>query len=267
MTSVAHRRQVRQRIDVAATKAHTKLIARALKIEGQAVRKATATASTPAEWSKAAVGAISTDLWIATISSLWLSDQMMNLWDTQQAVFDSDYPMNAATKKRITRYAASHGKLIAEGRRDRMATLATRFDPDMKARDRLSPSRQFRSTMRTALREEYTTVAANTATRIAWTETLQATETIRYESSRTAAERSKLRIRKVWFTMSDNRVRDSHVKVNGKSRFVDHRGWGGKPGLFTVGSDRLRHPRDPRGSPGEIVNCRCFLEMRKVRAK
>jgi hypothetical protein len=131
---------------------------------------------------------------------------------------------------------------------------------------RTDPKRTFRSTMRAALSESYGTAAGDEALRTAWTQTLQATETTRYESARTAGEGAKLRVRKVWFTQGDSRVRPAHGRANGQSRFVSHRGWGGKPGKFLVGGERLRHPRDPVGSPGNVINCRCFLEYRKVRA-
>lgn len=132
--------------------------------------------------------------------------------------------------------------------------------------DRLDPKREFRSTMRAALSEQYAVVAEHAATRIAWAENLQASEKIRYESSRVSSTRSELRIRKVWFTQGDSKVRAKHSKVNGQSRFVDHRGWGGKPGKFSVGGEMLAHPRDPNGSAGNVINCRCFLEYRRVRA-
>ncbi len=131
---------------------------------------------------------------------------------------------------------------------------------------RTDPKRTFRSAARAALNAGYAESAGDEALRLAWTETLQATETTKYESARTSSERGKTRLRKVWFTQGDSRVRDDHVKANGTSRFVNHQGWGGRPGKFLVGGEYLRHPRDPNGSPGNIINCRCFMEYRKVRA-
>lgn len=127
------------------------------------------------------------------------------------------------------------------------------------------PKRQFRSRMRAALAASYDTAAADEALRLSWQANLQASETTRYESARTSSTRSELRIRKVWFTQGDNRVRDAHAAANGQSRFVDHRGWGGRPGKFRVGGELLRYPRDPVGSPGNVINCRCFMEYRRVR--
>jgi SPP1 gp7 family putative phage head morphogenesis protein len=49
-----------------------------------------------------------------------------------------------------------------------------------------------------------------------------------------------------WITAHDERVRDSHVKINGQS--------------VKFGQDfdnGLRFPRDPNGPPEEIINCRC----------
>lgn len=133
--------------------------------------------------------------------------------------------------------------------------------------DRNRPDRTFRSVARAELAETYAATAGDEALRIAWTENLQASEKVKYESARTSSTRSKLRIRKVWFTVGDSKVRAAHQKANGQSRFVDHRGWGGAPGKFLVGGERLRHPRDPGGSPGNVINCRCFMEYRKVKPK
>lgn len=265
MASIAQRRSARLRVDQGIARASTPMIRRALRIEGRAVAAAVKGASTPAEWERAARGAISDSLWVKTLVALWLSPPMYRVWDAQQKILGTDFDMPKDVVKILTGYATDHGKATADRRRDRMTRLVsnnTKADPDP-----IAATRVFRSTMRVALREEYAAVATDTAARIAWSETLQATESVRYESSRVSVTRTKDRIRKVWFTMSDNRVRDSHQKVNGRSRFVDHRGWGGRPGKFRVGGDMLRYPRDPQGSAGETINCRCFLEYRKVRAR
>lgn len=124
------------------------------------------------------------------------------------------------------------------------------------------------TSFRSTYRKKFTALYAegkDQATNIAVTESLQATETIRYESARNSSETAKYRMRKVWFTQGDSRVRASHSAVNGQSRVVNHQGWGGRPGKFKVGGASLRYPRDPVGPPGEIINCRCFLEYRRVR--
>jgi len=52
-----------------------------------------------------------------------------------------------------------------------------------------------------------------------------------------------------WLTADDFRVRPAHAAVNGWEVEV------GKP--FLVGGEELRYPRDPKGSAGNTINCRC----------
>jgi hypothetical protein len=260
--SAASKRRERLRLDQNLARAATPSIAKTISAERRRVRAAVASASTPGEWEKAARQAVSTDAWVKAIVGLWLSPRLKPVWDAQQKILGTDYPMPPEVRKILTGYASDHGKAIADSRRDRLSRLVAR---NKKAADRYAATREFRSTMRAALSEEYATVATDAAARIAWSETLQASETVRYESSRVSATRSELRIRKVWFTQGDSKVRPKHSKANGQSRFVDHRGWGGAPGRFNVGGESLRYPRDPNGSAGNVINCRCFLEYRRVR--
>lgn len=60
--------------------------------------------------------------------------------------------------------------------------------------------------------------------------------------------------KKTWITMQDDRVRESHVEVDGMTIgiFED----------FVVGSSIMGYPRDLRNNPEpeEVVNCRCYLQ-------
>lgn len=56
---------------------------------------------------------------------------------------------------------------------------------------------------------------------------------------------------KQWLTAEDDAVRDWHREVDGKSVPLD--------ASFSVGPDQLDFPGDPRGSAGNIINCRCTL--------
>ena len=53
---------------------------------------------------------------------------------------------------------------------------------------------------------------------------------------------------KIWRTAGDNRVRDSHAKIDGEE--VD---------LYDKFSNGLKRPKDPDGRPEEIYNCRCTI--------
>lgn len=60
-----------------------------------------------------------------------------------------------------------------------------------------------------------------------------------------------------WVSRRDDRVRDTHVAVDGHELPVGER--------FTVGTDRLLFPTDPAGSPAETYGCRCRLRYAVVR--
>lgn len=255
MANLQARRLVRARLDQALAAAFEQPIRRVLKAEQQAILRATASADTPAAWVRAATGAVKDSTWVATYVTLWLSKPILNLWDTQQASLGTpDIKIDAAIRKQFTVIATEHGREAAANQRSILVTLGT-----PKA------DRKFRSTMRRKLNALYVEQIAYRGGHLAFTEALQASETIRYEASRVSSETALYRMRKVWFTQGDSHVRLTHQKINGKSRFVNHQGWGGKPGKFLVGGALLKHPRDPAGPPQEVLRCRCFMEYRRVR--
>ena len=72
------------------------------------------------------------------------------------------------------------------------------------------------------------------------------------ELARAAA--AGVKVRKYWLTAADERVRESHRQAGldyPQSKAIP---W---DGLFTVGADELRYPKDPNGSAEETINCRC----------
>ena len=62
-------------------------------------------------------------------------------------------------------------------------------------------------------------------------------------------------IEKRWVATGDNRTRSGHLAAHGQSVPVD--------GFFLVARvkgerrEKLRFPKDPRGSAGNTINCRC----------
>ncbi len=254
MASLQARRLVRARLDTALAAAFEQPIRRVIKAEQVAILRATNTADTPAAWVRAATNAVKDHTWVGLYTALWLSKPILNLWDSQQAELGTpDIKINSAVRRQFTKIATEHGRTAAANQRNILVTLGAPKD------------REFRSTMRRQLNALYVEQVANRAGHLAFVEALQASETIRYEASRVSSETALYRMRKVWFNQGDPLVRPTHQKVNGQSRFVNHQGWGGKPGKFLVGGALLKHPRDPAGPPGEVINCRCFVEYRRVR--
>lgn len=71
--------------------------------------------------------------------------------------------------------------------------------------------------------------------------------------------RQRLRIRKMWLSQRDDRVRDSHDRVDGQIVDLD--------ADFRVprddgGTDYGAHPGDSRMSAGNVINCRCVVVPR-----
>ncbi len=64
----------------------------------------------------------------------------------------------------------------------------------------------------------------------------------------TLAGVAAIKIQKWWMTRGDSKVRPEHVAADGQQA-VD--------GYFSVGGELLRYPKDPNGSPSNVINCRC----------
>lgn len=95
---------------------------------------------------------------------------------------------------------------------------------------------------------------------IARTETLTALRKAKLESITQLIDTGRIRkdqVRKIWDTAGDDRVRDSHVAMDGVSVAVD------EPFVLPDGS-RLMFPGDASmGAPGaETIDCRCVMQTK-----
>ena len=221
-------------------------------------------ATTPTQ----AVNAVREKEWVAVMVMLWLSEPILKLWDEQQKQLGTSLEFSPAARARLTEAATENGKAIAAARKrrvDRIVFPEKSIEEAFKA-DRFRAGRTFRSTRRPALQAAYANVVDQAGT-TAHTQALQATETVRFESAQATADTASIRLVKVWFTTGDNLVRSSHAAVNGQSRVMRNSRGHRVRSTFRVGGANLTHPRQPGGEPGEIINCRCFLEYRRVRRK
>ena len=73
-----------------------------------------------------------------------------------------------------------------------------------------------------------------------------------------SVETTRLRFEREWLTVKDERTRLSHYRADGQRR--------GQNEPFSVGGQQLMFPGDPRGSAGNVINCRCVLLYHRVRA-
>ncbi|MCY4318372.1 MAG: phage minor head protein [Alphaproteobacteria bacterium] len=89
---------------------------------------------------------------------------------------------------------------------------------------------------------------------VARTEALGAVNAGSYDAQRLAVQEGVVErdaITREWVAARDDRVRDTHVEVNGQRVGVDE--------PFIVGGAQMMFPGDPSGPAREVVSCRCTL--------
>jgi uncharacterized protein with gpF-like domain len=99
------------------------------------------------------------------------------------------------------------------------------------------------------IKDAFDNISSGRAMTIARTETLTAVslgQDLKAQEFREAYPKEAAKMKRIWISAQDERVRDSHVELDGE--MVDY---GEK---FANG---LKFPRDPDGEAGEIINCRC----------
>ncbi len=84
-------------------------------------------------------------------------------------------------------------------------------------------------------------------------ETIARTETLRVVNfgHLEAFRQSEIVAMKQWVATQDERVRDAHLEADGQVVELDE--------PFEVGGEYLDYPGDPKGSPENIINCRCTI--------
>ena len=95
------------------------------------------------------------------------------------------------------------------------------------------------------------------ANRMALDQVLAATSTMEHAAAIQAQVTTGREYVKVWITQRDGRVRSAHVEADGQTVALEE--------PFKVDGELLRYPRDPAGSAGNTINCRCWVEHRQVR--
>ncbi|MGG5810927.1 phage minor head protein [Falsiroseomonas sp. CW058] len=94
------------------------------------------------------------------------------------------------------------------------------------------------------------------ATTIARTEGLRASNLGGIAAAREASDAFNLQVEKTWLATGDDRTRDSHRGLHGKTVT-------GIDAAFVLPNGvAIRHPHDPEAPAGETVNCRCTLQIR-----
>ena len=97
------------------------------------------------------------------------------------------------------------------------------------------------------LRRKFKEVSQYQALRIVRTESALAANFATQETARQIFPGSQMS--KEWIAGSDARVRPAHREADGQIVKFDED--------FLVGGESLAYPGDPRGSAGNVINCRC----------
>jgi hypothetical protein len=90
------------------------------------------------------------------------------------------------------------------------------------------------------------------AATIARTETHAAATYAAGETAKYIASETGIKVKKRWSPALDERTRISHAAMAGKPAI-------GLSEKFVVNGEKLERPGDPKGSPGNVINCRCGL--------
>lgn len=106
------------------------------------------------------------------------------------------------------------------------------------------------------IRNEWNTISRVRATTIARTEVVSASNMGSIMGAEEQAAQFGVDLDKFWLATQDGRTRDAHNIANGQSRKIKQ--------AFVVDGELLDFPGDPKGSPGNVINCRCAVTYEAV---
>jgi len=147
--------------------------------------------------------------------------------------------------------AAGDSKALLRKLRDK------RFDPAIKRaikNDSPIPAKQQEAMVR-AYKNRALKYRADT---IARTEAMASLHEAQNEAMKQAIEKGQVdlaTVKKVWHSAGDGRVRDTHAALNGKSVSFNS-------SFVSPSGARLKFPGDPSAPAAEIINCRCWSDIK-----
>lgn len=150
--------------------------------------------------------------------------------------FDFGAPTEEA-KQALRQYALKSATSIDETTREQLKTMLVKmFEDGASVQD-----------IGKAIADKFEEISTGRAQTIARTEVLTAVSLGKAAKRTEWQERfPDAKLMKMWVTAKDDRVRDSHVELEGVSVPSDE--------TFANG---LAYPRDPSGEASEVINCRC----------
>lgn len=146
-------------------------------------------------------------------------------------------PPNERALEFLKAYGAKEVKYITETTREQMReVLAKAFEENLSV-----------GQVTERIRAKFEEIGQGRAATIARTETLSAVSAGQEQKRQDwQAQFPDQKLKKMWISAQDDRVRDSHVNLDGKSVDVND--------AFENG---LKYPREEGGAPEEVINCRC----------
>lgn len=237
------------RRDIRLAAANRKLVAARYRTEARAVLQAVETGGDPELVPQL-------EPWVDTISEVWANAGQAALNDTTERLTGQKQQQQqlVALVAQIVRYGAP-------------ASLVTQFVADQAAGIVTTTRRRIHTVLREvpqpagirqvtrALRRLYNTeFVATRAGRDALDAVLRSTIIFEDGAVRQVAASTGRPYLKRWVTQGDDRVRPTHSEVPGANGLLP------LDSDWKVGGVLLRYPRDPAGPPGEVKNCRCWVE-------
>lgn len=146
---------------------------------------------------------------------------------------------NARAQKKLEEIGTQHLKSITGTAKDRVKRIIVDAYKEQK------PVTEIASLMR----DEFLAMKASKANMIARTETLTAVsvgQRTKVEEFKSQFPDQAKKMKKVWVSAQDDRVRDTHADLDGVTIGIDEK--------F---DNDLMYPRDPSGDASEVINCRC----------
>lgn len=197
--------------------------------------------------------AVTIDRWEEVLGALWVNvgeqvypahvQHLTEAKQTRQLIaLVQQIVRRGAPATQVARFVEEQAQGIITYSRRRIHTVLRELD---------QPA-QVRTVTRALARLYRTDFVRDRAARIALDQTLRASTTFEYHAAQQVTASTGRQYEQVWVTQGDSRVRPAHAAADGQQVPLEKE--------FDVGGELLRYPRDPAGSAGNTINCRCWVE-------
>lgn len=252
------------------TQSWLRVVRRTFRTELAAIEAATVDAETLADWYEAAVSALDVELWKDAIRSLYVTATDMIWQDTVDSFgVTVDADPHATVTAELDRFLDEKATKIVTSTTNYLSRMiASVPQPSLLARAAVGSEKAERfgrkGFLTRTVQRLYSVFRRDRAPRVAVVEALQAAATVQHVAALTVTKvftrtTVTVEVEKVWYSVGDNRVRPAHSEAHGQQQPIEE--------PYRVDGEALRYPRDPAGSAGNVVNCRCYESYIQVRRR